>query len=66
VILDCLFERGSPSDADRYGQILIRHKDQYGQMPRQTAADGVFASKDNLAFAKSDGVKDVVFSKKYG
>lgn len=66
LTLDCLIERGNPSDAHRHGQIRIHHKDQYGQMPRQTAADSVFASKDNLAFAKSDGVKDVVFSKKYG
>jgi transposase, IS5 family len=66
LILDCLIERGNPSDADRFGHILIRHKDQYGQMPRQTAADGGFASKDNLAFAKSNRVKDVVFSKKRG
>jgi IS5 family transposase len=66
LILDCVIERGNPSDADRFGHILIRHKDQYGQMPRQTAADGGFASKDNLAFAKSNRVKDVVFSKKRG
>ena len=35
-------------------------------MPRQVTADGGFASKDNLAFAKNNGVKDAVFAKKRG
>ena len=35
-------------------------------LPRQVACDGGFASKDNLAFAKSNGVKDAVFSKRRG
>jgi len=33
-------------------------------MPRQVSADGGFASKDNLAFAKEKGVKDAVFARK--
>ena len=66
LILDCLIERGNPSDAVRFGQILIRHKDQYRQILRQTAADGGFASTDNRAFAESNRVKEVVFSKKRG
>ncbi len=35
-------------------------------MPRQVTADGGFASKDNLVFAKENGVKDAVFAKKRG
>ena len=35
-------------------------------MPRQVSADGGFASKDNLAFSKGNGVKDAVFAKKRG
>ena len=35
-------------------------------MPRQVTADGGFASKDNLAFAKENGVKDAVFARKRG
>jgi IS5 family transposase len=64
LILDCLIERGNPADVDRFEEMLKRHENQYGYMPRQTAADGSFASKDNLSFAKANQVKDVVFSKK--
>jgi IS5 family transposase len=35
-------------------------------MPRKVSADGGFASKDNLAFAKENHVKDAVFSKRRG
>jgi IS5 family transposase len=35
-------------------------------MPLKVTADGGFASKDNLAFAKRHGVKDAVFAKKRG
>ena len=35
-------------------------------MPRQVSADGGFASKDNLSFAKERQVKDAVFAKKRG
>ena len=66
LILDCLIERGNPADVDRFQEILLRHESQYGRMPRQTATDGGFASKDNLAFAKRKKIKDVMFSKKRG
>jgi IS5 family transposase len=46
--------------------MLERHKEQHGRMPRQVSADGGFASKDNLAFAKGHGVKDAAFAKKRG
>jgi IS5 family transposase len=35
-------------------------------MPRQVSADGGFASKDNLAFAKANQVKDAAFAKRRG
>jgi len=66
LILDCLIERGNPADADRFQEILRRHKTQYGRMPRQTSSDGGFPSKANLNYAKEHHVKDVVFSKKRG
>ena len=67
LILDCLMERGNPADADRFLHLLQRHIELYQRPPRQTSADGGFASKGNLAAAKKDGkVKDVVFSKKRG
>jgi IS5 family transposase len=66
LILDCLIERGNPADSDRYRELLERHKEQFGRAPRQVSADGGFASRNNLAFAKGREVKDAVFAKKRG
>jgi IS5 family transposase len=66
MILGCLIVRGNPTDSDRYQSLLEQHKAWYGRMPRQVTADGGFASKENLAFAKDKGVKDAVFAKRRG
>lgn len=66
LILDCLLERGNPADSERYQHLLERHAEQYGKMPRQVSADGGFASRDNLAFAKEHDVQDAVFAKRRG
>lgn len=66
MILDCLIVRGNPADSDMYATLLERQQARYGRMPRQVAADGGFASKDNLAYARGNGVKDAVFAKKRG
>ena len=64
MILGCLITRGNPADTDQYQSLLEQHETCYGRMPRQVTADGGFASKDNLAFAKEHHVKDAVFAKK--
>jgi transposase, IS5 family len=64
LILGCLILRGNPADTDQYQALLEQHKQWYGRMPRQVSADGGFASKENLAFAKGNGVKDAVFARK--
>jgi len=66
LILDCLIEQGNPADSDRYQMLLERQQQLLGRMPRQITADGGFASKDNLAFAKANHVKDAVFAKRRG
>jgi IS5 family transposase len=66
LILDCIIERGNPSDADHYRQLVERIENIYGRVPRQVTADGGFASKENLAWAKGKEIKDVAFSKKRG
>ena len=66
LILDCLMERGNPADTEQFMTMLERQQEIYGRMPRQLAADGGYASKDNLAKAKEAGIKDVSFSKKRG
>jgi transposase, IS5 family len=66
MILGCLMVRGNPADTDHYQPLLKQHEQWYGSMPRQATADGGFASKENLAFAKEHHIKDAVFAKKRG
>ena len=66
MILDCQIVRGNPADTTQYATLLERQQKLYGRMPRQVSADGGFASKENLAYAKGHGVKDAAFAKKRG
>ena len=66
MILDLVIEAGNPADSDRLLPMLARHAALYGQAPRQAAADGGFATRDNLAAAKACGVSDMAFHKKAG
>jgi IS5 family transposase len=66
LILDCIIEQGNPADSDRYKTLLEAQQSLLGRMPRQVSADGGFASRDNLAFAKEIHVKDAVFAKRRG
>jgi IS5 family transposase len=66
LILDVVIEAGNPADAERFLPMLERHIDHYGRAPRQMAADGGYASTENLHEAKALAVKDVVFHKKRG
>ena len=66
LILDLVIEAGNPADSDRLLPMLARHVAFYGQAPRQAAADGGFATRNNLATAKAWGVCDMAFHKKAG
>jgi IS5 family transposase len=66
MILDLMIEAGNPADSDRLLPMLERHTAFYGRAPRQAAADGGFATRDNLATAKAWGVCDMAFHKKAG
>ncbi len=66
MILDCLIVEGNPADTSLTETMLERQKDLYGRYPLKAALDGGFASKDNLAKAKSKKIKDVCFAKKRG
>jgi transposase, IS5 family len=66
LILDLVIEAGNPADSERFLPMLKRHIAFYGEAPRQTAADGGFATRDNLSEAKALGVRDVAFHKKAG
>jgi transposase, IS5 family len=66
LILDIVIEPGNPADAERFLPMLDRHIDRCGRPPRQMAADGGYASRDNLDQAKARGITDVAFHKKRG
>jgi len=66
LILDVVIETGNPADAERFLPMLDRQIACCGVAPRQIAADGGYASLDNLKAAKARGVRDVAFHKKRG
>lgn len=66
LVLDVVVEAGNPADRICLMPLLERHRDHYGQPPRQLAADGGYASRANLAAAKAFGVEHVAFHKRVG
>ncbi len=66
LVLDVVIEQGNPADSDKCIPMLQRHIEHYGKAPRQMAADGGYASSDNLTDAKALNVKDMAFHKKRG
>jgi len=66
LILDCVIAEGNPPDTSLTETMLDRQNDLYGRYPLKAALDGGFASKANLAVAKSKHIKDVCFAKKRG
>ena len=66
LILDCQLVQGNPGDSEYFMDLIERQKQLYGRAPRQTTADGGFASEENVLDAKIAGVTDVCFSKRCG
>lgn len=66
LILDVVVEQGNPADSERFMPMLQRHIDTFGIVPKQIAADGGYASKQNLSDALKAQVKDAAFHKKRG
>jgi len=66
LILDCLMERGNPSDSKIYIPTLDRVIKNYKKVPRDSACDGGFASKDNIKQSLDKGLINVVFNKVVG
>jgi len=64
LILDVVVEAGNPPDSQRFIPMLERHIECYGRAPRQVAADGGYASCENLKAAKALQIQDVAFHKK--
>jgi transposase, IS5 family len=66
LVLDCRIEDGNPADQSLFLPLVKTQAEIFGQAPRQTSADGGFASQENIDNAKQLGVKDVCFSKLCG
>ena len=66
LVMDCQIAQGNPSDTEFFMELIEKQKQLYGRAPRQTTADGGFASIENVLDAKIAGVKDVCFSKGCG
>ena len=66
LITDCQLVQGNPNDGEYFIDLLENQVKLYGRAPRQTSADGCFASWDNVEEAKDLGVSDVCFSKTCG
>jgi len=66
LILDGVVLDGNPADSELTKVMLARQDEIYGRYPLKVALDGGFASHVNLETAKSNGIKDVCFSKGRG
>lgn len=66
MVLSVDMPRGNPSDSELFIPALHQVINVYGRPPRQVAADGGFASGDNLRKASALGVKDIAFHKRRG
>lgn len=66
MVLSVDMPRGNPSDSELFIPALHQVINVYGRPPRQIAADGGFASGDNLRQANALGVRDIAFHKRRG
>lgn len=66
LILDCQVLKGNPGDKTLYQGVINRVVKAYGRVPRDSAADGGYATLDNLNFAKKMEIRNIVFNKVVG
>lgn len=66
LIVDCVVERGNPTDSTKAQTLAKRAIKALDTKPEQIVFDGGFSSRDNLAEIKALGIRDVVFSKAPG
>ena len=65
LILDLVIEAGNPADSERFLPMLERHIAFHGQAPRQTAADGGYATAQSRR-SQGSWRLDIAFHKKAG
>jgi transposase, IS5 family len=63
LVTDCTILKGNPADSTLAEQMIDRHLEITGRVPKQAAYDGGFTSRANLEAIKAKGVEDVAFSK---
>jgi IS5 family transposase len=66
LIVDCVMERGNPTDSTRATALARRALKVLDTKPEQIVFDGGFSSRANLDEIKALGIRDVVFSKAPG
>ena len=66
LILDCQILKGNPGDKTLYKPTMERIIENYGIVPRDSVADGGYATLDNLEHAKKLGILNIVFNKVVG
>ena len=66
LILTCDVLKGNPSDTSLYCETLDKVNTAYEILPKNCVTDGGYASKDNLEYAKKQGITNVVFNKIVG
>lgn len=65
-LIDCLLERGNPTDSTKAVNLAARAIKVLGTRPEQIVFDGGLSSRANLTGTKALGVRDVAFSKAPG
>jgi IS5 family transposase len=66
MILTCDIVCGNPKDSDLYQGAIEKLKNEYGIVPESSAADGGYASKENLRYALEAKISNIVFGKVRG
>lgn len=66
LILTCEVLQGNPSDKSLFQKTIDKLVEDYKVIPRDSATDGGFASKDNAEYATSKGIVNIVFNKIVG
>lgn len=66
LILSCEILKGNPADSTLYQSTIDKVMADYEIVPRDSATDGSYASKDNAAYAQSKGIVNIVFNKIVG
>jgi transposase, IS5 family len=66
LIVDCMIERGNPTDSTKAVTLAKRAIKTLDAKPEQVVFDGGFSSRDNLDEIQALGIRDVVFSKSPG